>query len=162
LTSELLHAGRVGRPHGLDGSFHVVEPAPRLLTVGAEIWVGERATEVLRRAGTDDRPILRVGLASGRTEVEALRGEQLRAPRAAAPPLDEDEYWAEDLVGCTVVAGPRDLGTVQRLLPYPSCELLELDGGTLIPLVQDAIVAVDPEARRIEVDGRFLGLEDAS
>jgi 16S rRNA processing protein RimM len=159
--TELLHAGRVGRPHGLDGSFHVIEPAPQMLTIGAEIWVGDRATEVLRRAGTDARPILRVGLASDREEVEALRGEQLRAPRGNAPPLDEDEYWAEDLVGCMVLAGTREVGTVQRLLTYPSCELLELDGGTLIPLVQDAIVAIDAEARRIEVDGRFLGLEEA-
>jgi 16S rRNA processing protein RimM len=159
--TELLHAGRVGRPHGLDGSFHVIEPAPQMLTIGAEIWVGDRATEVLRRAGTDARPILRVGLASDREEVEALRGEQLRAPRVNAPPLDEDEYWAEDLVGCTVLDGTREVGTVQRLLTYPSCELLELDGGTLIPLVQDAIVTIDAEARRIEVDGRFLGLEEA-
>jgi 16S rRNA processing protein RimM len=160
LTAELLHAGRVGRPHGLDGSFHVVEPAPRLLWVGAPIWVGERPTEVLRRAGTDDRPILRVGLASDRTEVEALRGEQLRAPRDSAPQLEEDEYWAEDLVGCAVVAGARPLGSVRRLLAYPSCELLELDGGELVPLVRDAIVAVDPAERRIEVDARFLGLDD--
>ena len=159
MTPELLHAGRVGRPHGLDGSFHVVEPAPRLLSLGAEIWVGERATEIERLAGTDDRPILRVGLASDRTAVEALRGEQLRAPRASAPPLEEDEYWAEDLVGCTVTAGDRPLGAVRKLLPYPSCELLELDGGTLIPLVQDAIVSVDTEGRHIEVDGRFLGLD---
>jgi 16S rRNA processing protein RimM len=161
LTPELLHAGRVGRPHGLDGSFYVVEPAPQLLWAGAEIWVGERATEIERRAGTDDRPILRVALASDRTAVEALRGEELRAPRAAAPALEEDEYWAEDLVGCTVSAGERTLGAVRRMLPYPSCELLELDGGTLIPLVRDAIVAIDTDARRIEVDGRFLGLDES-
>jgi 16S rRNA processing protein RimM len=159
--TELLHAGRVGRPHGLDGSFYVIEPAPQLLVLGTEIWVGDRATEVLRRAGTDARPILRVGLAADRSEVEALRGEQLRALRQNAPPLANDEYWADDLVGCTVHAGAREVGTVQRMLPYPSCELLELDGGTLIPLVRDAIVAIDPEARRIEVDGRFLGLEEA-
>jgi 16S rRNA processing protein RimM len=159
--TELLHAGRVGRPHGLDGSFYVIEPAPQLLVLGTEIWVGDRATEILRRAGTDARPILRVGLASDRSEVAALRGEQLRALRQNAPPLAKDEYWADDLVGCTVHAGAREVGTVQRMLPYPSCELLELDGGTLIPLVRDAIVAVDPEARRIEVDGRFLGLEEA-
>jgi 16S rRNA processing protein RimM len=158
LTAELLHAGRVGRPHGLDGSFHVVEPAPRLLWVGAPIWVGERPTEVLRRAGTDERPILRVGLACDRTEVEALRGEELRAPRDSAPPLEEDEYWAEDLVGCAVVAGERTLGTVRRLVAYPSCEVLELDGGELIPLVRDAVRSVDPEARRIEVDDAFLGV----
>jgi len=150
----------VGRPHGLDGSFYVAEPEPKLLSVGAEIWVGERPTEVLRRAGTDDRPILRVGLASDRTQAETLRGEPLRAPREAAPPLDEDEYWADDLVGCRVLAGPRELGAVRRLLAYPSCDLLELDDGTLIPLVHDAIVEVDPEARRIDVDGHFLAIED--
>ena len=160
MTSALLHAGRVGRPHGLDGSFHVVEPAPGLLAEGAQIWVGEHETEVLRRAGTDQRPILRVAIASDRTEIEALRGEPLRAPRSAAPPLEEDEYWAEDLVGCAVVAGARSLGNVRRLLAYPSCELLELDGGELVPLVRDAIVAVDPAGRRIEVDARFLGLDD--
>jgi 16S rRNA processing protein RimM len=158
LTAELLHAGRVGRPHGLDGSFHVVEPAPQLLWVGARIWVGERPTEVMRRAGTDERPILRVGLASDRTAVEALRGEPLRAPRDTAPALEEDEYWAEDLVGCAVVAGERTLGTVRRLVAYPSCEVLVLDGGELIPLVRDAVRSVDPQARRIVVDDEFLGL----
>lgn len=159
MTTELLHAGRVGRPHGLDGSFHVVEAAPRLLEVGTPIWVGEHATEVLRRAGTDARPILRVGLASDRTAVEALRGLELRTPRGDAPVLDEDEYWAEDLVGCLVVAGERSLGRVTRLLTYPSCDLLELEDGRLVPLVQDAIQAVDAAARRIDVDGAFLGIE---
>jgi len=81
LTPELLHAGRVGRPHGLDGSFYVIEPAPQLLPLGAQVWVGERPTEVLRRAGTDARPILRVGLASDRTEIEALRGVRSCSPR---------------------------------------------------------------------------------
>ena len=85
----------------------------------------------------------------------------LRTPRAAAPPLEEDEYWADDLVGCAVVADGRELGRVARLLPYPSCDLLELESGQLVPLVQDAIASVDPQARRIEVHARFLGLEDS-
>ncbi len=51
------------------------------------------------------------------------------------------------------------VGTVRRMLAYPSCELLELDDGPLIPLVRDAIRAVDVEARRIEVDAGFLGLD---
>jgi 16S rRNA processing protein RimM len=159
LSPDLLHAGRVGRPHGLDGSFHVVEPAPGLLVAGAEVWVGDRSTEIVRRAGTDERPILRVELASDRAGAEALRGQQLSVPRTDAPPLEDDEYWAEDLVGCTVVAGERPLGTVQRLLAYPSCEVLELDDGVLVPMVRDAIRAVDLRERRIEVDDAFLGLD---
>jgi ribosomal 30S subunit maturation factor RimM len=41
----------------------------------------------------------------------------------------------------------------------PSCEVLETEDGTLVPLVGDAIVSVDVGARRIEVDRAFLGLD---
>jgi hypothetical protein len=35
--------------------------------------------------------------------------------------------------------------------------VLELEDGTLVPLVSDAIVNIDPGARRIEVRLEFLG-----
>jgi ribosomal 30S subunit maturation factor RimM len=43
------------------------------------------------------------------------------------------------------------------VLDGPSCDVLELDDGTLVPLVADAIVSIDPAARRIEVRLEFLG-----
>ena len=156
-----LSAGRVGRPHGLDGSFHVTRPRPALLELGATVKVGERQAKVVRRAGTDARPILRLDLASDRTAVEQLRGEQLRVARTAAPELGQDEWWAEDLEGCSVVDGAREVGTVRRLLELPSCEVLEVertDGRELlVPLVRDAIRSVDLDAQVIDVDVAFLG-----
>jgi 16S rRNA processing protein RimM len=157
--TDLLVAGRVGRPHGLDGSFYVAAAAPALLPVGAEVLVGEQRTEVVARKGTDARPIVRLALAADRDGAEALRGRELRVSRAGAPPLGEDEYWADDLVGCAVLAGGRELGRVEEMLAYPSCDLLRLGDGTLVPLVRDAIVMIDLEARRIEVDAAFLGLD---
>jgi 16S rRNA processing protein RimM len=159
VVPELLHAGRVARPHGLDGSFLVAEPEPRLLAVGTPLRVGAQETEVVRRAGTDERPIVRVGLAGSREDALALRGRELLVPRAVAPALEEDEYWAEDLVGCLVVgaAGERELGRVVRLVALPSLEALELEDGRLVPLVRDAVRAVDVAARRIEVELAFLG-----
>lgn len=77
------------------------------------------------------------------------------------PPLEEDEWLAEDLVGCSVLSGDTLLGKVERLLAYPSCELLEVPGDSapvLIPLISDAVIEVDVEAKRILVDGAFLGL----
>ena len=47
-----------------------------------------------------------------------------------------------------------------RVLAGPSCDVLELDDGTLVPLVTDAVKAVDAERRRIEIDRRFLGMGD--
>ncbi len=156
-----LHAGRVGRPHGLDGSFHVLDPSPRLLQAGAPLQVGGRDTAVERRAGTDQRPIVRLGLAGDREGAVALRDCELLAPREAAPGLEEGEFWAEDLEGCLVTtADGRALGRVKRLLALPSCEALELADGTLIPLVRDAVTGVDVAGRRVEVDVAFLGLDE--
>ena len=150
-------AGRVGRPHGLDGSFHVTSPAPGLLSVGAPVRVGDEDTEIVGRKGTDETVILRVGLAADRSGAIALRGRDLVVERADAPALGEDEYWAEDLVGCRVIAGERVLGTVVRMVALPSCEALELDDhAEFIPLVRDAIARVDIEGRAIHVNGEFL------
>ena len=41
--------------------------------------------------------------------------------------------------------------------PGPTCDLLELEDGTLVPLVGDAVSRVDTEARVIEIDRQFLG-----
>ncbi len=157
--SELLHAGRVGRPHGLDGSFHVVQATPALLILGSSLHVAGRETEVVRRAGTDERPILRLTLAADRDAIEALRGEELLAPREAAPELEDGEFWAQDLEGCTVMTGERDLGTVAALIALPSCEALELESGLLVPMVADAVKRIDVAAQRIEVDAAFLALD---
>ncbi len=152
-----MRAGRVGRPHGLDGSFHVIDPRPQLLTLGAEL---EGLGRILERKGTDARPIVRVAAASDRTTAEALRGRDLVVDDAAVPPLGEDEFYAEQLEGCVVAHGERTLGVVRRLMALPSCEALELDTGLLVPLVRDAIRTVDVAARRIEVDGGFLGIAE--
>jgi 16S rRNA processing protein RimM len=158
---ETLSAGRVGRPHGLDGSFHVTGARAALLAVGAAVRIAERDTLIVRRAGTDAAPIVRVEGCDDRDAAEALRGQELHVPRAAAPALGEDEWWAEELEGCLVTDGEREVGVVRRLLVLPSCEVLEVEraGGDelLVPLVKDAIRRVDVEARRIDVSLEFVG-----
>lgn len=156
-----LSAGRVGRPHGLDGSFYVTHARPALLTVGVAVVVAGRRLEILARKGTDERPILRLATAGDREAADALRGKELLVARVAAPELEEDEFWAEDLEGCTVVAQGREIGVVRRLTELPSCEVLEVEraggGELLVPLVRDAIRTVDIAQRSIEVDLEFLG-----
>jgi 16S rRNA processing protein RimM len=154
-------AGRVGRPHGLDGSFHVIRPRADLLAEGAVLEIAGASREVVRRAGTDQRPILRLEGCEDRDAAEALRGEDLRVRRADAPAREPGEYWAEELEGCRVQDGEVVVGVVRRLVALPSCEALEVaradDTDLLVPLVRDAVRRVDPAARRIDVDLRFLG-----
>jgi 16S rRNA processing protein RimM len=157
-STDDLNAGRVGRPHGLDGSFHVTRPRPALLPLGGTVRIGALARSIVRRAGTDDRPILRLDGVDDRAGAEALRGEDLFVLRTAAPELAAGEYWAEDLTGCAVeTTAGRSLGVVDGLRALPSCEALEV-GDLLVPMVGDAVSLVDIAARRIVVDAEFLGV----
>lgn len=160
--ADVLDAGRIGRPHGLDGSFHVTRSRPSLLALGGEVRIGDVVRAIVRRAGSDDRPILRLHGIDDRAGAQALRGERLLVARATAPELAEGEYWAEDLQGCRVITGGgRDLGIVEGLRALPSCEVLEV-GELLVPMVADAVRAIDVAARRIVVDAEFLGVGETS
>jgi 16S rRNA processing protein RimM len=140
-----------------------MRPEASLLTVGTRVTVAGVARRIERRAGTAERPIVRVEGAADRDAALALRGEPLWVERADAPPLDEDEFWADDLVGADAVDGDRAVGTVSRVLALPSCEVLVVERAgeaeLLVPLVGDAVRAVDLQARRIDVDLAFLGEE---
>ncbi|MDX6696807.1 MAG: rRNA processing protein RimM [Solirubrobacteraceae bacterium] len=158
-STEHLDIGHVGRAHGLDGSFYVTRPRSDLLVTGRAVLVAGRTREIVRRAGTDDRPIVRLADTTSRTEVEALRGEALLVPRTDLPSLGPDEWWPDDLVGCRVVDGSVPVGVVTAVSGLPSCDVLEVarDGDTvLVPLVRDAVRSVDVGAKRVDVDMGFV------
>ncbi|MFZ2112955.1 MAG: ribosome maturation factor RimM [Solirubrobacteraceae bacterium] len=167
-------AGRVGRAHGLDGSFYVTGARPRLLVVGTTVRLDDHTCTVVRRAGTDQHPIVRLEDVQDRPAAEALRGRELTVELAQAPALEEGEWWAQELAGCEVVDGERYVGTVIGLMELPSCEALEVrlvaseadgqhkpagssTGRLLVPMVSDAVRRVDPKRRRIDVNMAFLG-----
>ena len=161
----LVAVGRVGAPHGRDGSFWVEAPlqagseeeeAREPLEVGAEVTVAGRRAPVERRGGAPARPLVRLAGIDDRGAAAALRGEALLVAERRAP-LGRGEWLVEDLVGARI----EGLGEVRRVVAASSCDLLEVgDDGMLIPFVSDAIKAVDPHARVIEVDRRFLGVEE--
>ena len=155
-TGRLVSVGRVGKAHGLDGSFYVVRPS-HLLPLGMTLTVGGRTASIERRAGTDQRPLIRLSGISDRESVAALVGEALMADLADAP-LESDEWLSADLIGCEVPG----VGKVTRVIEGPSCDVLEVGAdGVLIPFISDAVKEIDVEARRIEVDRVFLGLDSA-
>jgi 16S rRNA processing protein RimM len=141
--------GRVGRPHGLDGAFVAEQPSERL-AAGLEVWVDDEPAKVVsaRRVGG--------GRLALRLDRPVERGAELRVPRASLPRPDEGAYYVFELVGLAVVEpGGRALGTVARVEPYPANDVLELDSGLLLPLVEDCVLDVDLEQRRIVVAEGF-------
>jgi 16S rRNA processing protein RimM len=156
LTAEHVVIGRVGRPHGLDGAF-VVEDAsddPERFAVGATLLLdGEPAVvEEQKRAG---------GRLVVRLDRPAARGAQLGIRRDQLPPQDgAHEYYVFQLVGVDVVEeGGRPLGRVRDVTAAPANDVLELDSGLALPMVEDCVLKVDLDSRRILVARGFADAE---
>ena len=143
--------GRVGRAHGLDGSF-VVEDAseePGRLAPGADVYVERERTRVVASKRAGGRLVVRL-------ERKPLRGALLELPRSELPPPGEDRFYVFELVGLDVVEeGGQPLGRVREVAPGVANDVLELDSGASLPLVEDCVREVDLDARRIWVGRGF-------
>ena len=144
--------GRVGRPHGLDGSFVVEHPseAPERFAVGARLYAGGEEAKVIaaKRAGAR-RLVIRL-------DRPVARGDALEVDRAELPPPEPDAYYVFQLVGLRVEEdGGRELGRVTDVDPGVANDALSLDTGLMLPLVGECVLEVDLEAGRIVVARGF-------
>jgi 16S rRNA processing protein RimM len=154
---DLVRVGRVGKPHGLDGSFFVEGASERkgVFAEGTTLYLGgEPATVLASRHGSGGRPVIRL-------DRPVERGAELTVARATLPSLaDEDEFYVFQLVGLTVEEeGGRVLGRVREVLEYPGNDVLELDSGASLPLVEACVRQVDLAGRRIVVAAGFADPE---
>jgi 16S rRNA processing protein RimM len=154
--SELVSIGRVGRPHGLDGSFFVEGSSERdgAFAVGTVVCVeGARYEIVASKRGAQGRPVIRL-------DRSVARGATLCVPRDSLPELPGEEYYVFELVGLLVVEeGGRELGRVRDVLDYPANDVLELDSGASLPLVEACVRQVDLAGGRIVVAPGFADPE---
>jgi len=152
-SPDLVAVGRVGKSHGLDGSF-VVEDASEtreLFAVGAKLLVdGEEATVVgLKQAR--GRPVIRL-------DRRVARGSTLNVRRNVLPPTAEGEYYVFQLVGLQAQEeGGAALGTVTDVVPGVANDVVELDSGLSLPMVEECILSIDLDAGRILVAPGFSG-----
>ena len=150
-ATETVVVGRVGKSHGIDGSF-VVEGASenrKLFAVGAALIADGEPARVVGSKQARGRPVIRL-------DRRVARGTELRVTRDALAPVAEDEYYVFQLVGLEVEEeGGRRLGTVTEVAPGVANDILELDSGLSLPMVGACVREVDLDRRRILVAPGF-------
>ena len=104
---------------------------PERSQVGTVLFAGDRAVRIESVRANGRRWVMRFAGIDSREAADALRGAVLYGD-----PLDDDDaWWVHDLVGCAVEDDTgRPLGQVVAVLPNAASDLLELDGGGLVPL----------------------------
>ena len=149
---DLVLVGRVGRPHGLGGAFFVEEASedPDRFTVGSNLLVDGEEAEVVESKSAGGRPVVRL-------DRDAPRGASLEVDRSALPDPGPDRYYVRDLIGLEVVEEEGEpLGRVVEVESGVANDVLELDSGLTVPLVDACVRSVDLEARRIVVEPGYI------
>jgi 16S rRNA processing protein RimM len=151
LGDDVVDIGRVGKPHGLKGDFYVERASadPQRFAVGARLLIDGAPAEVVASKRAQGRPVIKL-------DVGAPRGATLAIPRAELPPPAEDSFYVFQLVGLAVEEeGGRALGRVVEVTPGIANDVLELDSGVYLPLIEDCVLDVDLEHGRIHVAAGF-------
>jgi 16S rRNA processing protein RimM len=143
--------GRVGRPHGLAGAFVVERPSddPAGSAPGATVYAGREPALVVECKRSGGRLVVRL-------DRDVARGTALELPVSELPPAGDSSYYVFELVGLAVVAEDgRELGRVQDVVPGVANDVLELEGGIALPMVEECVLAVDLEGGRIVIAPGF-------
>lgn len=113
---------------------------------------------VLPIAGMEEGPkglLMRFSGYDSPDKVAKLSGAELVAPREKAAPLKENQYYATDLIGCSLVHGGSALAVALSLIEGGAYDFLEVslpDGRkACVPFLDEFIGRVDLEARTIEL-----------
>ena len=141
----------MGRPHGVAGAF-VVEDAsedPARFRVDATLYVDGRPLRVVESKRARGRPVVRL-------DEGVERGAPLTVRRAELPPPAPGSFYVFQLVGLLVEEeGGRPLGRVTEVIAGIANDVLELDSGQVLPLVEDCVREVDLARGRLLVASGF-------
>ncbi|MFP5320484.1 MAG: ribosome maturation factor RimM [Acidimicrobiia bacterium] len=151
-----LEVGTIAKPLGLKGEVVVrlLTDREERLAPGSVLETDRGPLTVVEAHPHQNRWRVRFEGFHRREDVEPLHGLVLRAE-----PVDDPDVWfVHDLIGKPVALGDGTVvGTCTSVVDNPAHDLLELDGGQLVPLpfvveVGD-VIEIDPPEGLLDPDG---------
>ena len=155
--------GRIGRPHGLNGSVVASLDQPESTTLNAARLVvledddGRREYTIQTVQKLSHRGV-RLTLAGVETceAAEALRGRTILVAVGDLPAPQPNEFYDFRAIGCAVVTTDgRRLGTVTEIFATGANNVMIVREGpieVLIPVIADVVKQLDFAARQITVE----------
>ena len=88
------------------------------------------------------------------SDAEQLTGSEVRVPASERAPLEDNEFFQSDLIGCEVVdaATGERIGSVTGWEDSGGAGLLVVNGYLLVPFARSICKVIDPAGRRIAVE----------
>lgn len=157
-----LTIAKILKPQGVRGEVKALAltDSPEDLAAFKKVYIGGNAYKVLKvRALAQGYVIIALSGVADRNAAELLRGADIIADRDDAPPLPENTFYIEDMIGCDVVDEKgvsygkiteiREIDRVRHAI----YTLARADGGEITFAAADGVItAVDIEKRTVTVN----------
>lgn len=161
LPETLIRIGTLYKPHGVRGEIKMYPETddPERLQDLKEVQIGKTSEKTrsfqirslrLHRTAKHDFVLLVLENVNNPDEANALKGQGVYVQQNVLPPLEDDEYWLDDLVGMTARTEDGEIiGEVVEWLEGPAHDLMVIlrpdESEVLIPLVPAFITDVDSD-----------------
>lgn len=139
--------GKLGKARGLGGELKII---PLTDFEGRfdglkEIFVGGKLMQISKLNHVGDELFIKFVGVDSRESARTLTNKFLTVPRSQAAPLDDDEYYTFDIIGCEVFAGEKKIGVVTNVLKTGSNDVFQVEGETeiLIPALKSVVEKID-------------------
>ncbi len=133
----LVHVATIVAAHGIKGEVKIKSltaiPAA-FSSYGPFTTADGRTLELLRAKQAKDDFICTLKNVVDRNQAESLRGTELFVAREKLPDLDQGEIYLSDIKGKKALADGKSLGRITGFHNFGAGELMELDGGLLVPV----------------------------
>ena len=157
----LVHVATITGAHGIKGEVKIkslTAVAKDFASYGPLVTADGRVFEVGRAKQANDTFICTLKNILDRNHAEALRGTELFVAREKLPALNAGEVYLTDVEGKQAVADGKSLGRIVGFHNFGAGELMELEGGRLVPVSCITVVA---EAVMLDLPDGFLDDERA-
>ncbi|MFF2908520.1 ribosome maturation factor RimM [Paenibacillus sp. NPDC057934] len=165
--TEELTVGRLVNTHGIRGEIKILShtdfpdvrfaPGKKLIVIPAD---GSPRFDVIVDAAREHKGmyIVRLKGYTNINQIEKYKGSMLKVPSDDLVELPENEYYFHQIVGCDVYTEDNDsqpLGTITEILQPGANDVWVVKPpkgqDILIPVINDVVVDVDIETKRIKV-----------
>lgn len=153
--------GAVGKAHGIKGELSLIWHGDFAPTAGTEIYLSGKDEELLPRKLVSarwhkDRLLAVIEGVPDRTAAEALSGSRVFMAKRDLPPLEEDEFYIDELLGSEVALEDGSVVGLLDHLEFPADQEIWVIKGVdgrevLFPAREEFISTIDPEKRRITI-----------
>lgn len=150
----LIKIGLITKPHGVKGEIKINPLTDDVTRFNGlkKVIIDGKETKVLNAKVGDGAVYLTIFGVSDRNGAELLRGKFLFVNREEAIPLEENSFFIDDIIGCSVFA---DGDYVGKVIDVTSAKTdyftvqTEEKGVMRFPFLKDLLISVDIKDRKI-------------